>query len=81
MALCYLALLHSDRGFQSVLDFRMLERAHLTTIHAATSGESQLQGRVEPSDELVTSPRTNTNSVYYPHLVQEEYRNSEGRRS
>ena len=78
VALCYLALVLSDRGFQSVLDFRILERTPKTTIHGAAGGESQLQGRVELSDEVLTSPRTNTKSVYYRHLVQEEYRNSDG---
>ena len=78
VALCYFALVLSNEGFQSVLDFRILERTPLTTIHGAAGGESQLQGRVEPSDEVLTSPRTNTKSVYYRHLVQKEHRNSEG---
>ena len=78
VALCYLALVLSDRGLQSVLDFRILERTPKTTIHGAAGGESQLQGRVVLSDEVLTSPRTKTRSVYYRHLVTEEYRNSDG---
>lgn len=79
--LLYFSFSLSGSGFQRVVDFRMLERIPLSSILGATSGETQLKGFVDPSSDVLRSPRTNTESVYFRYKVEKEYRDSDGDRS
>ena len=81
VALFFVAQKLSSEGFERVLSFRMLERVPLTELYGSTGGEVQVQGWVQDADELLSSPHTQTASVYYRYLVEVEKRDSEGRTS
>lgn len=82
LALCFVAgaIFFSQWGFEKILDFRMLERIPLTTISAAIPGEVHLKGTAQPI-ELVKTPYTNTEVIYYRYKVEREERDSEGNRT
>lgn len=73
-----LSLLASEQGFQRVQDFRTLERIPLVSIIGSTGGETQLQGWVNPIDNILQSPRTKSDTVYYRYTIEEKYRDSDG---
>ena len=70
----------SQSGFNKILEFRMLERIPLSTVAGAISGEIQLRGEAIAIQTL-SSPKTQTPSIYYRYLIEREVRDSDGNRS
>ena len=75
-----LALWLAQSGFNNILDFRLLERIPLSTVTGAVSGEVQLKGTAL-AISTTTSPKTNTECIYYRYLVEKEERDSDGNTS
>jgi len=78
VGLFFVGLYFSEKGFKYIQDFRKLERIPLTTILGSAGGETQLNGRAEKYQDLLTAPKTKTRTLYYQYLKEEEYKDSDG---
>ena len=76
--LLVVAMIASQAAFKQVLNFRTLERIPPTQVLTSTGGEVLLMGRVQPAEKRLSSPDTQSPSVYYRYLVEEEYRDGDG---
>lgn len=72
------AIFTAETAFNTILDFRKLERIPLTSILGSTGGEVLLRGAVTPFSKAINSPDTNTAVVYYRYKIEEEQRDSDG---
>ncbi|WLD57616.1 LemA family protein [Salinispirillum sp. LH 10-3-1] len=70
-------------GFQSLTQFRQVERLPQIPVAAVLPGEVNLDGTAWPvtSEQLIAAPDTQTPTLYYRYLVEREVRDSEGRTS
>ncbi|WP_052691918.1 LemA family protein [Teredinibacter purpureus] len=78
IGLACLAFFLAEKAFQSLLDFRILERIPHSSIMGSTHGEVQLRGVIEAGPSTVTAPRSMNKTIYYRYLEEEEYRDSDG---
>lgn len=76
-----LSLYLSESAFRAVLEFRQLERIPLSQIQESVGGEVQIRGVASEGRKTLTSPRTETKSLYYRYLVEREERDSDGNTS
>lgn len=69
-----------DWAFQTVLNFRTLERIPLSSIQNTTGGEVQFSGQATPITNALLSPETDTPAVYYRYMIEREEIDSDGDR-
>lgn len=68
----------ADSGFDKLAEMRQLERVPRTAVGAVTGGEVNLAGVARPGEQLLRSPDTATETLYYRYMVHQLERDSDG---
>ncbi|WP_250657215.1 LemA family protein [Alkalimarinus coralli] len=79
-ALCFVAFMLLPKGFDEIERIRQLERIPEISINTVLQGEVSVKGKVTPQASLLQSRYSDTPSVYYRYLHEEERVDSDGDR-
>lgn len=78
VVLIVVGVLLGNWSFDKVHHMRQLERVPPTPISAVISGEVNMSGRIEAAGQILESPDTGTESVYYRYVVERKEKDSDG---
>lgn len=77
--LALLAVFTLGKGFAELRELRQLERTPRSLVAGVLPGEVNLRGSAQPASDLLVSPHTRTQTLYYRYHVERRTRDSEGR--
>ncbi len=67
-----------QKGFEQLAQARQMERMPETPIGALAKGPYIVAGQVNISRDVLTTPYSNSEAVYYRYKLEEEYRDADG---
>lgn len=74
-----LSVLLFNVGFNWLSEVRQLDRLPLSPVSVVSSGPFAVSGTTQAMGQLLSTPYSSDQVVYYRYLLEEEYRDSEGK--